>query len=38
MNKGYPLKRGNVIAFLNDIYYMLPLQNAKTSPTLYDTN
>ena len=31
------LERGEVITFLNGIiYYMIPLQNAITSPILYD--
>ena len=32
------MKTGEVIAFLNGIiYYMVPIQNAVTSPILYDT-
>ena len=39
INEDHLLKRGEVIAFLNDIiYYMIPLQNAITSPKFYDTN
>ena len=37
INEDHLLKRGKVIAFLNDIiYYMIPLQNAITSPNFYD--
>ena len=39
INEDYPLKSGDVIAFLNDtIYHLLLLQNAITSPISFDTN
>ena len=39
INEYYPLERSEVYAFLDYIiYYMIPLQNAITSPILYDAN